>query len=987
MFQFDNEDLDFGIYRIMNQKRGEIKKFLHHDLLPQVKQAFEKYQTIDQVNIRKELEQLKKNLQDAGVEPETSPKYKALQEQLAQSVDLSALENEVYSHLVTFFSRYYDNGDFLSKRKYKKDVYAIPYEGEEVKLYWANADQYYVKTSEYFRDYSFKLPSGRKVHFVLNEASTEQNNNKEQEGKERRFILCEDSPVYEEQGELYIQFTYREDKEKQTTLNQQTVEKLFKSEGLSDWLQELRILAPTEKNKNRTLLEKHLNDYTTKNTFDFFIHKDLGGFLRRELDFYIKNEIMHLDDLDTENEARIEQYLSKIKVVKSVGHKIIKFLEQIENFQKKLWLKKKFVVETNYCITLDRVPEALYPLILQNQRQIEEWRQLFAIDEIEGSEPITEQFLRDNPYLVLDTKFFDRSFVDKLLMGFDDIENELNGLLVHSENFQALNLLKEKYKEKVDCIYIDPPYNTDATPILYKNNYKDSSWLSLMDSRLALSAQFLEKDKGYLSIAIDDYELHNLYKLLEKNFFNKDIFKVIVNHYPGSGTGRTNVSRTHEYNLFVIPKDRDILRGEVKEGGERERGFCRSGTGDNNYRRGRPNSFYAVLVDENTLEIKGFEPPPKLGESYPLDKDDNGYRRIYPFGEDGSERCWSLSYESAKEYLEKGQLKCTRNFVIKRLYFDESDRSLLPSIWIDKKFSAVVNGTNLLTNIFGSSGLFSFPKSLYTVQTAIESGTFMNSNAIFLDYFAGSGTTGHAVINLNRQDEGNRKYILVEMGNYFDTVLKPRIQKVIYSKDWKGGKPVSREGTSHMFKYIRLESYEDTLNNLEINLTEQQQMALELMPKETREEYLLSYMLDIETEGSASLLNLDAFENPFEYKLKISNGTETTVKTVDVVETFNYLLGLTVRQIEVVQGFKVIKGELPTGERALIIWRNLKEKSNEDLEKFFAKSKYNTRDNEFDYIYVNGDNHLENIKLQEDMWKVKLIEEEFKRLMFDVQDV
>jgi len=160
-----------------------------------------------------------------------------------------------------------------------------------------------------------------------------------------------------------------------------------------------------------------------------------------------------------------------------------------------------------------------------------------------------------------------------------------------------------------------------------------------------------------------------------------------------------------------------------------------------------------------------------------------------------------------------------------------------------------------------------------------------------------------------------------------------------------------------------------------------------LMPKETREEYLLSYMLDIETEGSASLLNLDAFENPFEYKLKISNGTETTVKTVDVVETFNYLLGLTVRQIEVVQGFKVIKGELPTGERALIIWRNLKEKSNEDLEKFFAKSKYNTRDNEFDYIYVNGDNHLENIKLQEDMWKVKLIEEEFKRLMFDVQDV
>jgi adenine-specific DNA-methyltransferase len=407
MFQFDNEDLDFGIYRIMNQKRGEIRKFLHEDLLPQVKQAFAKYQSIDQVHIRKEMEQVKKNLEDAGVDPESSPKYRVLQEQLTQSVDLNALENEVYSHLVTFFSRYYDRGDFISKRKYKKDVYAIPYEGEEVKLHWANSDQYYVKTSEYFRDYSFKLPSGKKVHFVLTEAFTEQNNNKEQEGKERRFILSEESPMYEENGELFIRFEYREDKEKQVTLNEQTAKHIFAMEEFSDWLEEFRILAPTEKNKNRTLFEKHLNDYTSRNTFDYFIHKDLGGFLRRELDFYIKSEIMHLDDLDTENEARIEQYLSKIRVIKTIAHKIIKFLEQIENFQKKLWLKKKFVVETNYCITLDRVPEELYSEIIKNEEQIKEWKHLYSLDEIKGdltnpgfSEPLTVEFLKSNPYLV-----------------------------------------------------------------------------------------------------------------------------------------------------------------------------------------------------------------------------------------------------------------------------------------------------------------------------------------------------------------------------------------------------------------------------------------------------------------------------------------------------------------------------------------------------------------------------------------------------------
>lgn len=987
MFQFDQADLDFGVYRIMNQKRDEINKFLHEDLVPQVKQAFKKYKNADVETIKHQIAELETKLSEMGVAKESSEKYLILKEKLNQGVDLAALENEVFSHLTTFFRRYYDKGDFISLRRYKKDVYAIPYEGEEVKLHWANADQYYVKTSEYFRDYTFKLPSGKTVHFKLVEASTEQNNNKAQE--ERYFILNEDEPIKEQDGKLYIFFEYRptEAKLKQNQLNEKAKEHIFSLSGYNDWLKELQSLAPTEKNKKRTLFEKHLTDYTARNTFDYFIHKDLGGFLRRELDFYIKNEVMHLDDLDTENEKHFEQYLSKIKVIKNIGHKIIAFLEQIENFQKKLWLKKKFVVKTNYCITLDRIPEELYPRILQNKRQIEEWRHLFAIDEILKNNKITQQFLKESPYLVLDTKFFDDAFVNTLLMSFNDIENELNGLLVHSDNFHALNLLKENYKEKIDCIYIDPPYNTDATPILYKNNYKDSSWLSLLDSRLALSAQLLNTDKGYLSIAIDDYEVHNLYKLLEKNFANKDIFKVIVNHYPGSGTGRSNVSRTHEYNLFVIPKDKDILRGEVKEGGIRERGFCRSGTGDNNYRSGRPNSFYAVLVDENTLEIKGFEPPPKLGENYPLDNDDNGYRRIYPFGGDGSERCWSLSYESAYDYLKKGQLKCTSNFVIKRLYFDESDRSLLPSIWIDKKFSAVVNGTNLLTNIFGESGLFSFPKSLYTVQTAIESGTYMNPNAIFLDYFAGSGTTGHAVINLNREDGGKRKYILVEMGEYFNTVTKPRIQKVIYSKDWRNGKPVSREGSSHMFKYMKLESYEDALNNIQLKRTSEQQAVFDELSDEVKEEYLLNYMLDIEAEGSASLLNIDAFRNPFNYQMMVANGTESKLTKVDLVETFNYLIGLHVKTVDVIKGIKVINGTLRTGEKVLVLWRNLDEVSNEQLENFFNKQGYNSRDTEYDRIYINGDNHIENLKLDEDKWKVILIEEEFKRLMFDISDI
>ena len=457
IFQFDQADLDFGIYRIMNQKREEITNFLNNELVPQVKKAFEKYRNTDIETIKKQMEELEQQLNEMGVAKERSEKYIIFKEKLKKGIDITALENEVFSDLTNFFRRYYYEGDFISLRRYKKDVYAIPYEGEEVKLHWANADQYYVKTSEYFRNYTFKLPSGKTVHFKIIEANTEKNNNKEQRGKERRFILYKEAPIKEENNELYIQFEYKpvDEKISQKALNERTIEYLYSSETYKEWMKELQTLSPTEKNKKRTLLEKYLNDYTARNTFDYFIHKDLGNFLRRELDFFIKNEIMHIDDLDTENEIRFEQYLSKVKVIKSIGNKIITFLEQIENFQKNLWLKKKFVVESEYCITLDNIPEFFYKEIIDNDNQLEEWIKLYNIDELEGfTRPLDIKFLKENKYLLLDTKYFSEEFKTNLLSHFDNIDESTNGLLVHSENFQALNLLSNKYKESIRAVYI-----------------------------------------------------------------------------------------------------------------------------------------------------------------------------------------------------------------------------------------------------------------------------------------------------------------------------------------------------------------------------------------------------------------------------------------------------------------------------------------------------------------------------------------------------
>src|SRR5690606_33856674 len=213
-------------------------------------------------------------------------------------------------------------------------------------------------------------------------------------------------------------------------------------------------------------LEAHLCRYTARNTFDYFIHKDLDGFLRRELDFYIKNEVMHLDDVESESAPKVEQYLSKIKVVRRIAGKIIDFLAQLENFQKKLWLKKKFVVGSDWLVAISQVPDGLLPEVCANAAQLEEWKQLHSLHELPAdatrpaySEPLTSDFLRALPSLMLDTRHFDVAFTARLLEEVGEVHDKSDGVLVHSENFQALSLMQERYREKVDCIYIDPPYN------------------------------------------------------------------------------------------------------------------------------------------------------------------------------------------------------------------------------------------------------------------------------------------------------------------------------------------------------------------------------------------------------------------------------------------------------------------------------------------------------------------------------------------------
>lgn len=1092
LFQLDQPDLDFGFYRIMHAKAQEVQEFIGTDLLKIVADAFDDVDDARKAELQTAYEKATQTAKDFGApNPEETEPVKKAKAALDAVKDTASAEADVYDHLYRFFERYYDDGDFISRRYYTRETsgkaapFAVPYNGEEVKLHWANADQYYIKSAEYFSNFTFDLRQAQevralrqqnqigillgtedasplKVHFRVVEANEgEHGNVKASEANKRFFILHAENPVTRtEAGELIVNFEYRPDPEKNSQdntwrdkRNAEAVETILEclqamataggehEKQVAEYLRLFKVPAPTGSDKKRPVLAKYVNQYTARNTMDYFIHKDLGGFLRRELDFYIKNEVMRLDDIENAEAPAVESYLAKIKVLRKIAGKLIDFLAQLEDFQKKLWLKKKFIIETNYCITLDRVPEELYAEVAACDAQCEEWIKLFAIDEIQAdlhnpgfSRPLPVDFLKANNKLVLDTRFFDDSFKNRLVASIDNFDEQCDGLLIHSNNAYALPLIIEKYRKQLKSIYIDPPYNTESNAILYKNTYKHSSWLTLISPLLNQSSEFEVIENGVHCIAIDSAEAHRLIEIVGSIWPQKECTTVSVIHNPGGKMGK-NFSGSGEYALFIHLSDRKVISMENRDDDPDVRDLMNTakGSSGNYLRQSGKNCFYPILVKNKEIIGFGdvcaddFHPTRNLVK-------DGGVIEVYPIDSEDVERKWVLArntVESCKDELSAKVDKKTGEIRIERC----KNRINYKTVWTKNKYSAKKYGTELVGDIIPLTRELPplYPKSIYLAKDCIHATLNGVNDSPVLDYFAGSGTTGHAVINLNRDDGGKRKYILVEMGDYFDTVLKPRIAKVVYSESWKDGKPTARHtGISHCFKYIRLESYEDTLNNLRIDSNPQRKMAVAANPA-LKEDYMLHYLLDVETRGSQSLLNIDAFADPCHYTLEVKRpGTdEYTTRAVDLIETFNYLLGLRVLHTSVPQTFQAnfkritdpelpgdqqtklvvdgrirqdedgpwwfrkVEGWVPKDaanpnngqqEKVLIVWRKLTgdiEQDNLMLDEWFQKNRISTRDFEFDTIYVNGSNNLPNLKLDEENWKVRLIEEEFMKRMWN----
>jgi adenine-specific DNA-methyltransferase len=1019
LFELDKADLDFGIYRVLRQRHTEIAEFLDRHLETTVRSALSSHGDLQGMQIKHDLEKAESAANAAGISAEQSPRVMELRSKLEKGSDLEATADEVYSHLLTFFSRYYQGGDFLGLHRstvHGQERYMIPYNGEEVKLIWANMDQYYIKSSELLRDYNFKVSKNLgeifkadpkdvfTVQFKLIEGDTEKDNRKADSKSTRAFSLDTETAFVEtDERTLTLQFRYREhpsERSLQDKLNTDTEKTL--ADNLPPKWKELLFAAdpsyqPKDKKDSRTVFQKHLRSYTAKHLFDYFIHKDLGGFLRRELDFYVKNEVMHLDDIEDSTAPKAEEYLSKIRAIRRCALPVIRMVAQLEEFQKKLWLKKKFVVETRYCLTLDRVPEALYADICKSEAQWQEWEELVALAELKPKR--TPEFLKANPHLMVDTKHFDGAFTLKLLASIDDLDASLDGVCFHSENFQALQLMQARYREQVKCVYIDPPYNSDAGPITYKNGYRHSSWISLVSDRLGATKALFQED-AIICITIDDNEAYRLQGLCESVLKPYEPLGIVpIKNNPAGRSATIGFSICHEYAFFYGHPElaelnriehSDAQKARYKENDEL--GFFewtnfRKHGGVNTYRTTRPRQYYPIYVAGNKIRFPNLKWDNSKRDYDVVDHPTPDEEILWPIDGAGRERIWDFGVDTARDYISHFSVRKDsdgKTAIYRKWRLNED--GLLPQTWWDKTaYSAAEYGTNLLTKIFGSAHRFMFPKSVHAVSDSLSVSGMRNlKNGIVLDYFGGSGTTGHAILNLNRVDGGQRKYLLVEMGEYIDTVLIPRLKKVVYSTDWKEGKPQSRNtGISHAFKIVRLESYEDTLNNLRLSRSAQQKTALANATEAQRDAYLLGYFLDVESEGSASLLDVGQFRDPFGYKLHIatSSAGETKETNVDLVETFNWLLGLKVKHIDHQKGFLTVTGERRAGGRCLILWRSLstdEKADNAALVKYLEKITVSPADTEYDFIYLNGPHTL-----NDPHNKVHLIEETFHRLMFD----
>ncbi|HUC88665.1 MAG TPA: site-specific DNA-methyltransferase [Candidatus Paceibacterota bacterium] len=392
-------------------------------------------------------------------------------------------------------------------------------------------------------------------------------------------------------------------------------------------------------------------------------------------------------------------------------------------------------------------------------------------------------------------------------------------ILIEGDNYHALSVLNFTHQEKINAIYIDPPYNTGAKDWKYNNDYIDSTdsyrhskWISFMDKRLRLAKNLLTEE-GIICVTIDDYEIPRLLLLMEEIFgeFNH-LGTIAIRNNPAGRSTTKGVSITHEYAIFFGKSDisqvfrlersqiqKDRYDQKDNKGSFEWVNFRKPGS----MRAESPSMFYPVFITTDSVRIPNMKWDSIKEEWIALEKPQKNEKILYPVDDNGEERRWRYGVERARAEIDEFKPKIQKGKLHAYVKGRLNDEGILPMTWWDKKeYSSTAYGTNLLKDMFSELQAFSYPKSIFAVMDCLKVMSD-KKDAIILDFFAGSGTTGHAVLELNKQDGGSRQFILCTNNekNIATEVCYPRIEKVIQGYKNQKGKKV--EGLGGSLKYLK----------------------------------------------------------------------------------------------------------------------------------------------------------------------------------------
>lgn len=743
--------------------------------------------------------------------------YQKIESFLKQDIEKAlqqypSFRDELFDKLYTFFHRYFNESGsiYFNSTPFHNNVYEKIYTNEkDVVLFWKTQMLYYVKTDRIFRNLQIELDG--KI-FLFDVAHLEH-----RRANERRNLIFELSDVNQESNTLVFNVIYSE---KGRITKTDDILRAIKKQGIQISEEEL---------------ERAFRIFERQSEVDFFINKNAREFLREQFKLWSYQYFW-----EGAKEWTADR-VNELQILKDIAFKIIDFVAQFEDELVKIWNKPKFVKNSNYVITLDRIKDIkLIEKILKHKnidKQITEWKELEIVDEKFKPNDIFENALtgkhlsKKYEHLPIDTKYFKDLEIDILSL-FDDLDKSLDGWLIKSENYQALNTILPKFKEKVQTIYIDPPFNLDSSDqFLYRTNYKDANWATLLENRLRIAKEWLN-EKGSIFVRCD-YNGNWIVRCLMDDIFGKENFRneIIIK--------RSGVPQPEQYNLRLNPYTESL--------------FLFSKTGS--FRLNQ------IKIKREQLDWMPMHMPKenKNATSVLI----NNKKFFAPKGRHfpSQEYVNNLVKQDRIKIVEKEYIDVNGKKQTQLPYFLPKDFDLANSNWTD------IPG-------YSSTTEFSTENSEKLLARVLNTGS--QKGDLVMDFFLGSGTTTAVAHKLGR------KWIGVEMGEHFYSVVLPRMKKVLAYDKSGIAKEVKEYQGGGFFKYYELEQYEEALAN---TVYENHDMLI-VRNKSPYEQYVF-----LKDKKMLEALEID-YEND-----KVKVDLSKIYENIDIAETLSNLTGKWIKKI------------------------------------------------------------------------------------------